>query len=214
MRRPVQESPAALLAGEQLVAARIEDDPGNQFPRFFQGQSHVVNRISVREVGGAVQRVHIPAIFGGALVAAALLRHDAVIRKAGFEPLHDQLLRSSVGLGHQIESAFQFEMYMTVEIVSKQRSGLMRDFNRAFQIIRHYRLRDLVQILDVVLEDEQVGRARSRDANKALIVILDHAAHFLVIAESDADGNSLFDQVFQVLDFFERLLRRPRDFSL
>ena len=47
----------------------------------------------------------------------------------------------------------------------------------------------LVKVLDVVLEDEQVGFAVTRQAYKVGIVKLDHPAHFFVVAQADANRN-------------------------
>jgi hypothetical protein len=132
----------------------------------------------------------------------------------GFETFHDQFLGSPVGFRDQIEIAFQFKTDMPLEIVAKQRSRVLRDLNRAFEKIRHYGLRYLVKILDIVLEDKQVGFAGSGDANKTLIVIFNDPANLLIVAQFDAHQYFLVDQVFQVLDLLECLLWRTRAFAL
>ena len=69
-------------------------------------------------------------------MTTALLSHDAVIGEARFELLDDQLFRGPVGLGQQIEFAFQLKALLlrgddAFEVVAQQRAGLLRDLNRA-----------------------------------------------------------------------------------
>src|ERR1700736_1976459 len=66
----------------------------------------------------------------------------------------------------------------------------------------------LVQILDIVLVEKQVGGSRASDANEIHVEELHQTLYFLVIAEPDADGNLLIDEIAQVGDFLKRLLGR------
>jgi hypothetical protein len=83
----------------------------------------------VREIRGAVQWIHVPAILRRrALVPAAFLGDDRVGWKMLLQPLDHQLLRCPVGLRHQIEFAFQLKADMALEIAVQQRSSLARNF--------------------------------------------------------------------------------------
>ena len=64
------------------------------------------------------------------------------------------------------------------------------------------------------LKMNRFGAPCAGDADEALIVIFDDAAHFLVIAQFHADGNLAVDQMLQVLDLFEGLLGRARALCL
>ena len=100
----------------------------------FQPQRDVEHGEAVGEIGGAVQRIHVPAVFGGALVAAAFFGHDAVRGKVGAQALDDQLFAGAVGLGHQVEIALELEGDAALEIVGQQRAGFARDLHRGFQV--------------------------------------------------------------------------------
>ena len=129
------------------------------------------------------------------------------------EPFDDQLFGGAVGFGDQIEFAFHLEGDAALEVIAEQRAGFVRDLRGGFQITMPCRLqRDLVQVLDVVLEDEQIRRAGAGDADKALVVVLDHAIHLFVVAQLDAHRNFFIDEMLEIVDLFERLFGRTRAF--
>src|SRR5688500_1454071 len=72
----VRASPS--LGGEHLLPRRIEDDSGQHLARALYRQRDVEDGKAVSEVGGAVQRVDEPAIFGRTFVPAALFGDDAM----------------------------------------------------------------------------------------------------------------------------------------
>ncbi len=133
-----------------------------------------------------------------------------VIRKKRAQPLDDQLLGCPVSFRNQIEIALQLEGDVPLKIVLEERSGLMRDLDRAFDKGCHRTSGNLVQVLDVVFEDEEIRNVRAGDADETLIVIFDGSAHFFAIDQLHAHGNLRFDQTLQVLDLFKGLLRRAR----
>ena len=59
----------------------------------------------MREVGGAIERINVPAIFAAGLGTRALFAEDVVLRPAFSDPRRNQLLRLTVGLGDQINIA-------------------------------------------------------------------------------------------------------------
>ena len=94
------------------------------------------------------------------------------------QALHDQLFGGPVGFRHQIVFAFHFEGDAALEVIAEQRSGFVRDRGGGLGETNSC---DLVEILDVVLEDEEVGRACAGDADEALVVILHDAVNLFVV---------------------------------
>src|SRR5579862_1337873 len=68
----IEECTGAKLGGEQLIVDRIEDHARYEFALLFERHGHVEAGEAVGEVGGAIERVHIPAETGRAFVASAL----------------------------------------------------------------------------------------------------------------------------------------------
>jgi hypothetical protein len=64
-----------------------------------------------------------------------------------------------------------------------------------------------------VLEDEEVRGLRAGYAKKSPVVIFHNTGDLLVIGEFHANGDFLFNQVLQILDFLESLFRRPGSFQ-
>jgi hypothetical protein len=64
-----------------------------------------------------------------------------------------------------------------------------------------------------VLEDEQVRLALPGDPDEGLVVVFDHADHFLTAGHLHADRRRFFDQLFEVAGLLKRLLGRARGFS-
>jgi hypothetical protein len=71
-----------------------------------------------------------------------------------------------------------------------------------------------LNVLDVVFEDEEVGLAITGEADERLIVILDHALDLLAVFHLHADGSGMLDELLEVFDLFERLLRGASAFAL
>src|SRR5579884_766774 len=61
----------------------------------------------------------------------------------------------------------------------------------------------LVQVFDFVLEDEKIRSGSASDADESIVVVLDRAPHFLVIAQFDAYRSLLFDELLQILHLLE-----------
>jgi len=108
-RLAVQQRAATALGGEELVPQRVVDDRGYQSPvlvrrkarsALLQTQRDAKLRKAVGEVGGSVQRVHVPSEFAFKPVARAFFAVDSVLRKGCGQPLTDQLLRGAVSHRH------------------------------------------------------------------------------------------------------------------
>jgi hypothetical protein len=70
------------------------------------------------------------------------------------------------------------------------------------------------QVLDVVLEDEQIGRAFAGEPDERMIVVFDGAGDFFTIDQLHPHGRAVFDELLQIPDFFQRLFRRARSLAL
>src|ERR1700740_554024 len=68
--------------------------------------------------------------------------------------------------------------------------------------------RFFADVHDVVLEDEQIRGAFSRQTHHILVVVLDPASHYFAVRKLDAYGLLLFAQLFQVSGFLKCLVRR------
>src|SRR4029077_16881874 len=104
----IQRGTFAARGGEQLLVKRIEDDPCDYRIPLRQAYRHAKARITVREVGRAVERIAMPAEFGmrGALVPRSLFRGDRMFGKVLSQALDDSCFRALVRLRHQINVAF------------------------------------------------------------------------------------------------------------
>ena len=116
--RAVQERAGARFRAEHFIAGGIDDHAADQFARALQRESDVEHRESVSEVGGAVQRIDIPAILGGSRVPAAFLGDDRVRGKVALQALDDQPFAGAVGLGDQIVFALELEAVVVLAAAS------------------------------------------------------------------------------------------------
>jgi hypothetical protein len=144
-------------------------------------------------------------------MTTALFGHDAVRGEVGAQPFDDQLFAGAIGLGHQVEIAFELEGDPALKIIGQQGTRLARDFHRCLQV-RHA-LGLFREVLDVVFENKKIGFTFAGQADEGLIVILDDANHFLSVFQPDSDQRRILDQLFEIFCLFKRLFRRARGFS-
>src|ERR1017187_7486236 len=133
----VKPSTRTALRGEHLLPDRIEYHSNHHLASPLQRQRYIEDGKGMREVGGAVQRVHVPAVFRRAGMAAAFLGHDAVLRKAGLQPLDHQFFGCAVGFRDQVKLALQLERHAPLEVGGQQRAGFTRNLNGGFQVGTH-----------------------------------------------------------------------------
>ena len=99
----IQEGARAVLRREQFIAIGIEHNPRDQFSRFLKSQRDIPHRIgAVSEIRGAVERVHIPAIFGSALAATAFFGDNGMLGKFAAQALYNVFLGGLIGFGQQV----------------------------------------------------------------------------------------------------------------
>ena len=81
----------------------------------------------MREIGGAVQRIDVPAILAALIVQSLLFAQHIMRRKLLGDALADQHLGGAVGRRHQIGVALVLDLQSLMEIRQQQRSGLASD---------------------------------------------------------------------------------------
>ncbi len=81
----------------------------------------------MREVGGAIERINIPAVLALNVVARALFAIDAVGWERGADAIEDQPLGIAVGHGDQVDIGFVLGLYALLKEAANQRPGLTRD---------------------------------------------------------------------------------------
>ncbi len=67
----------------------------------------------------------------------AFFADDAVGGEVGLQALDDQFFAGAVGLGDEVELAFEFVADAAFEIVSQQRAGFAGDVDCGFQYLSH-----------------------------------------------------------------------------
>ena len=130
----VQPCSRSALGREHFSMERVIDHARDQLARALQAERDVEHGKCVREVGGAVQRIDVPAEFGSSVVAAAFFGDDAVGREVRAQPLDHELFAGAVGFGDEIEIAFQLEGDAALEEVRQQRAAFAGDFNGCFEV--------------------------------------------------------------------------------
>src|ERR1039458_10488544 len=102
----VEGRPTSPGGGEEFVAGGVVENAGDELALAFQSHGDAEDRVTVGEVGGAVQRIDIPAEAAAVGIARALFADDVMLVPRGAQAGDDQLLAGAVGLGDQIDAAF------------------------------------------------------------------------------------------------------------
>ena len=79
------------------------------------------------EVGGAVERIDVPAELAVEALAGSLFAVDAVLGKGRAQPAADESFAGAVGFGDQVDVALVLGAHATVVEVAQQGSGLAGD---------------------------------------------------------------------------------------
>ena len=74
----VEGSAFAAGGSEEFFVNRIVNDAGDDFVAMSEGDRDAETGIAVGEVGGAVERVDVPAVLGVAILAETFFRSDGV----------------------------------------------------------------------------------------------------------------------------------------
>src|SRR5439155_26751839 len=83
---------------EEFAAQRVEHDSRDKRPGISERDGNGEARIAVGEIGGAVERVHIPAKAGVQGLAAAFFGMAGVMGEEFLQMTDDKFFRTAVGL--------------------------------------------------------------------------------------------------------------------
>ena len=82
----------------------------------------------VHEIGGAVERVDVPAGAVARRVGVVLFRDDGVARKGGADAFDDDGLGPAVDVGDEIDRALVLHAAAHADRFADERAGLQREF--------------------------------------------------------------------------------------
>ncbi len=133
-RLAVQPGAFAVGCGEQFIVDRVKDYAGEDGVALGERDRDAEARITMREIGGAVERIDVPSKFGVSFVASALFGGDGVIREIFGEPLDDGALGALVGLSDQIGVPFVDDVWRAIELLAENLAGFLGDFDGGFKI--------------------------------------------------------------------------------
>jgi len=92
----------------------------------------------MREVGGAVERIDVPAVFRCSLVRAAFFGDNRVAWEELAQALDDQVFAGAIGFGDQIVGAFQLKTDAAAREFIDAGTGLAGNrggnFDKSFQV--------------------------------------------------------------------------------
>ena len=93
----------------------------------FQPHRNAELRESVGEVGGSVQRVHVPAELALHPFARALFAVDSVLGEGLAQAVADEFFHRAVGYGHQVHVALVLGLHALSEVLAQTRARLARN---------------------------------------------------------------------------------------
>ncbi|HLZ13580.1 MAG TPA: hypothetical protein VKP58_13420 [Candidatus Acidoferrum sp.] len=130
--------------GKEFFVDGIVNDAGEDFVLPSESDGDAEARIAVGEIGGAVERVDVPAIFGVVVVAKAFFGGDGVRGKIFREAIDDGAFAALVGLRDEVDVAFVFDLGGTGEFFAKNfagfEGGIDGDFEKGFWGFRQTKL--------------------------------------------------------------------------
>lgn len=126
---------------EEFAGDGIEDSADQRLARFEQADRDGEAGIAVREVGGAVERIHVPAeASSGCGTSAALLGHYGMAGKMAAQAADDQRFRAAVGFGDDVHLALVRNILRAAEIRGEQRASFACGVNGDFEVVVHRRM--------------------------------------------------------------------------
>src|SRR5579863_6124792 len=212
----VEVGATSLLGGEEFVASGIVDDSSDALALVLERHGDAKDGEAVGEIGGAIERVDVPAVVAAGILQAALFAENVVRRPVLTQALADQDLGFAVSDGNEVSVALVFDGHVAVEVVHEQGAGFAGNLGRGGDDIGPggggHALLALAAIFsdvhDFVFEDEEIGFLFASKADHVLVVVLDPAVYDFSIGQLYADWFLLFGEGFQVCGFFGSFLRR------
>ena len=88
------------------------------------------------EVGGAVERINVPAEFGGVFLAGAFFGGDGVVREIFIEARDDGLLGALISLRDDVHFvAFIADVRRARRFLDEDFAGFLGDFDGGFEVV-------------------------------------------------------------------------------
>ena len=88
------------------------------------------------EIGGAVERIHVPAKFGSGVLAGALFGGDGMTGEILVETTDNELLGALVGLGDDVDFvAFVADVERAKEFLHEDLAGFLGNLEGGLQIV-------------------------------------------------------------------------------
>ena len=102
----VERGAFTTCGGEKFVGDGIVNDANEERVALREADRDAKTRIAMSEIGGAVERIDVPAEVGGGFVAGAFFGGNGMVRKIFGEARNDGFFGALVGLRHEIHVAF------------------------------------------------------------------------------------------------------------
>ena len=134
----VQISAFSTRSRKHFLADWIKHNPRDRPAFFGEANRDGEAGVAVREVRGAVERVHVPAIFRARRsVATSLFGGDRVVRIMLPQSRDDQGFGAAIGLRDDIHFTLVGDLLRAVEFRAENRSGFARDFDGKIEELAH-----------------------------------------------------------------------------
>ena len=113
----------------------IEDGGSEQRVALGERDGNTETGIAVCEIGGAVERIDVPAKFGSGVLTGAFFCSDGMAGEILVETTNDELLGALVGLGDEVDFvAFVANVQRAGEFLHEDLAGFLSDFDDGLQI--------------------------------------------------------------------------------
>jgi hypothetical protein len=141
----VQSGTFAAGSSEEFFVNWVINDAGDDLVAVRERDGNAEAGIAVGEIGGSVERVDVPAIFGVVITAETLFGGDGVRGKMFREAIDDSLFTAFVGLRDEVDVTFVFYFRRARVLFAENFPGFESGFDGnviiGFQRVRQERLR-------------------------------------------------------------------------
>src|SRR5262249_15244826 len=124
----VESGPFTACGSEKLIVNRIVDDTDDDLVATGEGDGNAEAGVAVCEIGGAVERINVPAVFGVVVFAQAFFGGNSVRWEIFAEALDDGLFAAFVSLRNEVDVAFVFDFGRAREFFAQDFAGFPSGF--------------------------------------------------------------------------------------
>lgn len=130
----VQSGAFAAGSSKEFFVDWVVNDTSDDFVAVSECDRDAEAGIAMGEICGAVERVHVPAIFGVVITAETFFGGDSVGGEIFREAIDDGLFAAFVGLGDEVDVALVFYFRRAGVLFAKNFSGIEGGFDGDFVI--------------------------------------------------------------------------------